>query len=1282
MLKKRPVAWNRALLATSTLCLAAAPSLRAQTTAPAPAAADTNEEAIVLSPFVVDASADQNGYRANSTLAGTRVRTDLKDVSSAISVVTQQFLQDTGAKNNNDLLVYTPSTEVAGLRGNFSGVAGSHIYQENLVSTSTRVRGLDSADNTRDYFLTDIPWDGFNVGRVDLQRGPNSILFGIGSPAGIINTSVNDAAFKRKYSFENVVDQYGTIRDSIDVNQPLVSNVLALRIAAVHDNQKFEQKPAFNNSQRYFGALRFDPKLFSEDNRTSFRAKYEYGKVNSNNPRQIPPNDSITPWFKTGVDQYGNPGYNKVILNQFNPAQVFNGVAYPGGKNGVLWNGLWLANQTRSFWPDVINYYEATPQSLNNVAAPKPPGGAPMLTYVAQPQTDLAGPNNGGLNTAVNQAFLPAGIPMFSNYAQFVGTTVGFPGYAGVDAAGNAKGSIPGGVYYANQTLRDPSIFNFYKKLLDGPNKREWQNWKAVNLVLDQGFFNDRLAFEAAWDHQEYTSGQLGWLQGEQYSINVDINATFADGSPNPNAGRPYVGNAASAPGQNWQSSTTRDSLRFTGTGELRASDFLGETKLAKILGRHVFTGLLDRSTVVKNFYNFAPYATTPQYSLDNQRGNNVNGLGSGRSFEWIAYLGPNLSARSSAAGANLSTVQFAIQPPASQTARNFKAVWNKPTNSSAPGYVDPTAPFTYVNYVTGATVTGTQADNPANYVGWSNQPVTWMRWDNPAEFASLVTSATRTRFRDTSQGATWQGYFLGGDLVPTVGWRKDVITSYQTASPSDALTGYTSLAYDDDLASRADIRGESKTWGAVYHLPSFITSHLPWDSTISLFYNRGSNFKADASRLDLAGNRIPNATGNTKEYGITITTLQDKLSLKVAKFKTKVKNASLADTQANSIGGLGNNAYFLADGAIWGYGWATYLQDAILLKLPGTDPNNYGDYATSDGFNRNTPADAAAADNYNINGGTSPSGRTYAGAKAVIDAWLHLPLPAGYFQSFNLTPLIDHTRGQKTGRLRDSYINGFDDNNGAGANLGGGSNFGNHHTTVDNLSSGTEVELTFQPVKNWNIGANYVRVNATHENVDPVSVGFIGTMTKFMNGPGGQIREWYNGDPGMLKGQWNSSIVAPYAVLMNELGHEAPEVAPWRLNVVSTYTFDHGFAKGVFVGGAWREEAGRIIGYAYDPNFKNSITSDPNFSDVSSLTLGGLNVNKPFRGSNESHFDVWVGYSRKITRDINWRIQLNIRDVGTSDRLITSRVNPDGSIALQRIQQGAGYRLTNSFDF
>jgi outer membrane receptor protein involved in Fe transport len=187
------------------MCLTLALRVPAQTPAPVQGHIDDDSGVVmVLSPFVVESSED-NGYLASATLAGTRVRTDLRDVASAISVVTQQFLQDTGAKNSPDLLVYTPGTEVTGIRGNFSGVAGNSVFVENTITSSTRVRGLDSADNTRDFFLTDIPWDGFNVGRVDIQRGPNSILFGTGSPAGIINASTNDATFKTAYQVEDVV---------------------------------------------------------------------------------------------------------------------------------------------------------------------------------------------------------------------------------------------------------------------------------------------------------------------------------------------------------------------------------------------------------------------------------------------------------------------------------------------------------------------------------------------------------------------------------------------------------------------------------------------------------------------------------------------------------------------------------------------------------------------------------------------------------------------------------------------------------------------------------------------------------------------------------------------------------------------------------------------------------------------------------------------------------------------------------------------------------------------
>jgi outer membrane receptor protein involved in Fe transport len=115
--------------------------------------------------------------------------------------ITGEFLRDTGARNNQDLLVYTTGTEVGGIAGNFAGLGNGQMLDDTNArmnpNGNTRVRGLAEADNTRDFFLTDIPWDSFNVGRVDLQRGANAMLFGVGSPAGIVNSSTNAAAFSK-----------------------------------------------------------------------------------------------------------------------------------------------------------------------------------------------------------------------------------------------------------------------------------------------------------------------------------------------------------------------------------------------------------------------------------------------------------------------------------------------------------------------------------------------------------------------------------------------------------------------------------------------------------------------------------------------------------------------------------------------------------------------------------------------------------------------------------------------------------------------------------------------------------------------------------------------------------------------------------------------------------------------------------------------------------------------------------------------------------------------------
>ena len=89
---------------TALALLAGAWPLSAQTasTTPTQPAARTDvpvvnrledDEAVQLTPFEVRSTKD-TGYQATETLAGTRIRTDLKDVGGALSVYTKEFLKD------------------------------------------------------------------------------------------------------------------------------------------------------------------------------------------------------------------------------------------------------------------------------------------------------------------------------------------------------------------------------------------------------------------------------------------------------------------------------------------------------------------------------------------------------------------------------------------------------------------------------------------------------------------------------------------------------------------------------------------------------------------------------------------------------------------------------------------------------------------------------------------------------------------------------------------------------------------------------------------------------------------------------------------------------------------------------------------------------------------------------------------------------------------------------------------------------------------------------------
>lgn len=262
-------------------------SLHAQQVPPpsaAPASQEAKEDPIVLSPFAVQSSRDV-GYQAASTLAGTRLHTDLKDLGSAISVYTKKFLEDTGATNNQDLLIYATNTETGGSQGNFAGLGDGPSLGESgtLIrpNNNNRVRGLTSADTTRNLLLTDIPWDNYNIDRVDIQRGPNSILYGLGSPAGIINATLSPATFYDSNKVEARFGSYGSTRGTFNFNRELIRQELAIRVAGLYDDKEFQQKPAFSHEKRLYGALKWEPKFLKKGvANTTLNASFETGRGN------------------------------------------------------------------------------------------------------------------------------------------------------------------------------------------------------------------------------------------------------------------------------------------------------------------------------------------------------------------------------------------------------------------------------------------------------------------------------------------------------------------------------------------------------------------------------------------------------------------------------------------------------------------------------------------------------------------------------------------------------------------------------------------------------------------------------------------------------------------------------------------------------------------------------------------------------------------------------------------------------------------------------------------
>jgi outer membrane receptor protein involved in Fe transport len=1242
------------------LLVAGAGQLPAQTAAPAQAAAPapkksdpvpevaeskipTEAEVVKLSPFEVSTSKD-TGYQATETLAGSRIRTDLKDVGSAVSVYTKDFLQDIGATDNGTLLQFTPNAEVAGTRGTYAGLGNGTGVDESATlrapGGAQRVRGLAAADNTRDFFASDIPWDAYIVDRIDIARGPNSFMFGLGSPAGIVNASLRNAEFRNKGSVDFRAGSYGSTRGSIDINQVIIPKVLSLRIDALTNKEKYEQKPAFQNDRRFYAALRFDPQLFSDPSfHTSFKVKFENGDIKANRPRVTPPNDSITPWFRPVNATSLSGGMGKLSINN-----AYEIGSAPGTTSPWL-AGDSIANQQQPIW-----FTEGASGQLIRIY-----GG-----YVNTGALNASGNPQGSAASVVGQRYATMfyGLNSMSAYA------------TNAQLAGYSYGQ------YRNASLTDASVFDFYTNLIDGPNKSEWEHWNAYNFNASQTAFDDRLGIDLSYDSQKYVRGGQALIGNP--TINIDILRNFQDLTANPNYGRPYV---VGGPGSGNSYASDRKYTRASVFGEARAADFLDEKSfLAKLLGKHRFNGVFSNEEYQTENRRWQMYANDLAWSKYKLQGA-TDGITNLAPVE-VIYLGSSLANASSASGANIGRIQAPVTVQ-SGPLYHFASTWKNPAgvNYSDPWNVPANlAPiFNGVPYFvgTGTPVQLTQISNPANYVGWNSNftmnPLAYNLGQDP----SLLTGASKG-LRDTkSYSGSWQAFLLNEAIVPTLGWRYDEVSDKGVTAPlSTAANSRGALNLDPSVYTLPTVfpanqifKNHSTAGGVVFHLNKFFGENDPLPINVSLSYNKSNNFSIVDTRRDIYGNPIPNPTGKTKDYGILLSTKDGKYSLRAVKYETSYQGAN---TQLDSSG-LYNvvrtalnwrniKTYYMS-----GYNWASALQ---------TDTRHFAglrwmwDPAWVNSSGRPVASGSLAS------GPAGSTLETQAQADAHRDAsiaainemqkWLSA---RGFFTAWNygVGPTVDsalQTRGQYESAPKTFNTDSVYDYRTAPLMQG-------FAVTADTQSKGYEFELTANPTPNWRLSFNASMTEAIRTNVGGAVLDeFVGYMDTLMAGAGGDMI-MFNSDysaANQLRAQAWNPWRGQYTLMKLQAGAAASELRKWRYNMVTNYTFRDGALKGVGVGGGYRWQDKVVIGYPVIPGTNGQASFD---------------LSQPYYGPTEGATDLWASYERKIMKKYGWKIQLNVRNAFNKDGLIPISVQPDGQTwATVRTQPVREWFVTNTFSF
>lgn len=159
-------------------------------------------------------------YQASDPSSAMKTETALKDTPQAVTVVTEQQIDDQALHGMADILRYVPGV----------GMAQGEGHRDAPVMRGNASTGDFFTDGIRDdvqYFR-----DLYNVSQVEVLKGPNAMIFGRGGSGGVINRVSKQADGGHHQSFSFQAGSADFLRAEADVGEAL-SDTVAYRFNAM-----------------------------------------------------------------------------------------------------------------------------------------------------------------------------------------------------------------------------------------------------------------------------------------------------------------------------------------------------------------------------------------------------------------------------------------------------------------------------------------------------------------------------------------------------------------------------------------------------------------------------------------------------------------------------------------------------------------------------------------------------------------------------------------------------------------------------------------------------------------------------------------------------------------------------------------------------------------------------------------------------------------------------------------------------------------------------------------